>query len=135
MTHEPEAPLEEQVAQWFRDHVGEDRVVTQHTFTADNTPELEESTLRRVDIMVDFSVFTLVLEVESGFENLSHQPVLYGSHGKWFVGAAVVEAGHVKQPEADMLRRAGYLILEFDTEEGGWLRETDSIDTGRDWSR
>lgn len=84
--------------------------------------------------MVDLSFFTLVLEVESGFEALSHQPMLYGSHGKWYVGAAVVEAGHVKQPEADMLRRAGYLLLEFDSEEGSWVREGGRRDSGLDWS-
>lgn len=98
MTHEPETPFRDRVAQYLAATYGEENV---------ETDKYLSDPYRYVDIYVHGPLVDLAIEVESRFSAVLHgvgQAFIYASASKDAVPVVVVPPGHVEEPEVDALR-------------------------------
>lgn len=112
MTHESEMRFEERVIERLRELYGEESVKEQYYF---------EDTGRWADAIVLGPVASFAIEIENDFEAAIEgvgQSQLYASEVGPLVPMVIVPRGHTDQPETDLLRNWGTLVIEFDAEEG-----------------
>lgn len=115
MTHSPEVEIEVQVEERLKDLHGEEAVQTQVYL-----PE----TGRFCDIVADLPHVTLCIEVESREEALTKgvgQTLLYAGHYPDGVPVIITPLDHLQEPEANIWRQRGVVILEYDEETGDFL--------------
>lgn len=118
MTHTPEAPFEDIVADWFREHYPE-AAVSQQVY--------QPGPRFYVDIVVEFPFATLYIETESraGEVRAGVAQALGYAAADLVLGIPVVitPRGHLDEAKVRRLRRsATVLIREFDDAEQRFVR-------------